>query len=112
MSAARYHPDHTAHIRQRLKNMAVCGVAGLVFAAAAAGVIALIGTGASGASAVLERVVWIVDATLGGVAVITLVVTAVLWMVYRRRRAELDAQGAEIIGEWKARIARRRPDQR
>jgi hypothetical protein len=29
----------------------------------------------------------------------------VAWGLYRRRRADLDAEGAEIVGEFHARIA-------
>lgn len=107
---ARYHPDHTAHIRRRLADQAVRGVAGLVFTAAAAGVLALIGGRLEDASTVLWRLAWIADAVLGGVSLLTLAVTAVMWLVYRRRRAELDAEGAEIVGEFKARLALRRRD--
>jgi len=34
------------------------------------------------------------------------------WLVYRRRREELDAAGAEIMGELKAGMAWRRDDPR
>jgi hypothetical protein len=109
MPAARYNPDHTADFRQRLKDMAVRGAFGFAFAAAAAGVIALLGTSSGGgAAAALVRVVWIADAALGGISLITLLITAVLWMIYRRRRPDLDAKRAEILGEFKARAAARR----
>jgi MFS family permease len=105
---ARYNPDHTAHIRRRLVNQAIYGIGGLFFTAAAAGVLLLIGQLAGDAPAALWRLVWIADAVLGAVSLLFLAVTAVMWLVYRRRRAELDAQGAEIVGEFKARLATRR----
>jgi hypothetical protein len=37
-----YRPDHTAHVRRRLAQMAVYGAFGLVIAAAAAGILAVI----------------------------------------------------------------------
>jgi hypothetical protein len=40
-----------------------------------------------------------------GVAVLCPLVTLVAWLVYRRRRPDLDAAGAEIVGELHARIA-------
>jgi hypothetical protein len=43
MSRRVYHPDHTAHIRRRLTRMAVTGLIGLAVAAAAAGVLAIVG---------------------------------------------------------------------
>jgi hypothetical protein len=62
------------------------------------------------APAVLRRLVWFADALSGGVSLLTLAVTAVMRLVYRRRRADLDAQGAQIRGELTARIAARRRD--
>jgi hypothetical protein len=74
-------------------------------------VLVLVGGRVEGASTALLRLGWIADAVLGGVSLLTLAVTAVMWLVYRRRRrAELDAQGAEIAGELKARMAVRRRD--
>ena len=87
------------------------GVGGLFCTAASAGVLVLMRRLAGDAPAALWRLVWIADAVLGAVSLLTLAVTAVMWLVYRRRRAELDAQGAEISGEFKARLAvRRRQD--
>lgn len=105
---ARYNPDHTAHIRRRLVDQAIYGIGGLFFTAAAAGVLVLLERLAGDASAALWRLVWIADAVLGAVSLLVLAVTAVMWLIYRRRRAELDAQGAEIVGEFKARLATRR----
>ncbi|WP_204007440.1 hypothetical protein [Virgisporangium aurantiacum] len=108
---ARYHPDHTAHIRHQLANQAIYGAFGLFFTAAAAGVLLLIEHLVGDTPAGLWRLVWIADVVLGGVSLLTLAVTGVMWRVYRRRRAELDAQRAEIVGEFMARLAvRRRQD--
>jgi hypothetical protein len=41
---------------------------------------------------------------------ITLLIIAVLQTLYRRCRTDLDAQGAEILREFKARAAARRRD--
>jgi len=43
-------------------------------------------------------------------AVLYLLVTLAAWAVYRRRRADLDGEGAEIVGEMHARIANRHRD--
>ena len=42
-----YHPNHTAHLRQRLTQTAVHGIIGLLVAAAAAGILAIIGSRAT-----------------------------------------------------------------
>lgn len=112
MPAARYHPDHTAHIRRRLADQVIFGTVGLVVTAMAAGVLVLIGGRLDAAPAVVRQLVWIAVAVSGGISVLVLVVSAGRWRVYRRRRADLDAEGAEIMGELKARTARRRADPR
>jgi hypothetical protein len=43
-------------------------------------------------------------------AVLYLLVTLAAWRVYRRRRADLDAAGAEVVGELHARSADLRRD--
>jgi hypothetical protein len=48
---------------------------------------------------------WILDVVLAAVAVLYLLVTLVASLVYRRRRPDLDAAGAEVVGELRARIA-------
>jgi hypothetical protein len=47
---------------------------------------------------------------LTAVAVLYLLVTVAAWALYRRRRADLDAAGAEAVGELHARIANVRRD--
>jgi len=44
MSPRVYRPDHTAHVRRRLAQMAVYEAFGLVVAAAAAGILAVVGS--------------------------------------------------------------------
>jgi hypothetical protein len=105
-----YHPDHTAHIRRRLTRMAVTGLIGLAVAAAAAGVLAMMGSRAGDSSSGLVTAAWVADAACAAVAVLYLLVTLAAWAVYRRRRADLDAEGAEIVGETQARIANRHRD--
>ncbi len=100
-----YRPDHTAHIRRRVAQMAVYGAFGLVVAAAAAGMLAVIGSRVPAAWMALVSAAWIADLVLAAVAVLYLLVTLVAWLVYRRRRPELDAAGAEVVGELRARIA-------
>lgn len=110
MSARVYRPDHTAHVRRRLAQMAVYGAFGLVVAAAAAGILAVVGSRIPAAWKALVNAAWILDAVAAGVAVLYLLVTLVAWLVYRRRRPDLDAVGAEIVGELHARIANGRRD--
>jgi hypothetical protein len=84
--------------------MAVHGTFGLVVAAAAAGILAVVGSRAPAASKALVSAAWVADAVLAAVAVLYLLVTLAVRLVYRRRRADLDAAGAEIVGELNARI--------
>lgn len=110
MPAARYRSDHTAQIRRRVAGLAMNACIGLVFTAVAAGVLVLLRWRFEGEPAVLWQVVWIADAVLGGVSLLTLAAAGVMWLVYRRRRAELDAAGAELDGERKMRAVMRRWD--
>jgi hypothetical protein len=52
----------------------------------------------------------VLDAVGAGVAVLYLLVTLAAWLVYRRRRPDLPAAGAEAVGEIRARIANRHRD--
>jgi uncharacterized membrane protein YdbT with pleckstrin-like domain len=105
MSPRVYRPDHTAHVRRRLTQTAAYGTFGLVIAAAAAGSFAVVGSRVPTAWTALVSANWILDAVAAGVAVLCLLVTLVAWLVYRRRRPDLDAARAEIVGELHARIA-------
>jgi hypothetical protein len=101
-----YRPDHTAHVRRRLTQMAVYGTFGLVTAAAAAGSFAVVGSRVPAASTAPVSAAWIAAVVLAaGVAALYLLVTLAAWLVYRRRRPDIDAAGAEIVGELHARIA-------
>ena len=110
MSPRVYRPDHTAHVRRRRAQMAVYGAFGLVVAASAAGMLAVIGSRVPAAWTALVSAAWIGAVVLAAVAVLYLLVALVAWFVYRRRRPDLDAAGAEIVGEFHARIANRHRD--
>lgn len=104
-----YHPDHTGDIRQQLKRMTAIGAIGLLVDAVAAGIVLIIADVAE--AGWLTRIAWVAVAMLLVVCLIFLAATAVFWAVYRRRRADLDAAGAEAVGEFLARTANRgRPD--
>jgi len=105
-----YHADHTAHLRQRLAQRALHGLAGLVLAAIGAGATAIVASRANGKWTSLVTITWIAGAVAAAVAVLYLLATLLLWGIYRRRRAELDAAGAEANGELHARIANLRRD--
>ena len=53
------------------------------------------------------RALWIVGAFAVTVSLAGLATVLVRWLVYLRRRAELDAEGAEVMGEIHARLANR-----
>lgn len=42
---------------------------------------------------------WTADAVLATLAVLNLLVTLLAWRVYRRQRGDLDAPGAEVVGQ-------------
>jgi len=105
VSVRVYNPDHTAWIRRHLRSMAAYGGLGVVIAGVAASVTVLVDRGGGGEWPGLVPVVWVAVGVLAGVAVADLVAAAWLWQVYQRRRADLDAKGAEIDGERRARLA-------
>lgn len=109
MPGSVFHPDHTAHIRARLKHMAAWGVFGLVTTALAAGILAIVVHGAAEPPpAGLIQAVWIAVSVLVAVSLLDLALVAVFWGIYRLRRAELDAEGAEVVGELRTRAANAR----
>jgi hypothetical protein len=59
----------------------------------------------------LLQAVWIAASVLVTVSVAGLALVAILWGIYRLRRAELDAQGTEVVGELKG-PRRQRPPRR
>ncbi|MEJ3741748.1 hypothetical protein WEI85_00400 [Actinomycetes bacterium KLBMP 9797] len=99
-----YRADHTAHIRRRLRSMAVMCLTGAALAGVAAGVLALLGSLSGDRHRGLLRAAWAADIVTFAVALIGLLITFVIYLIYRRRRAELDAAGAEVYGELRARI--------
>jgi hypothetical protein len=105
-------PDHTAHIRAELARSALYCTTGLVVVPAAAGTTFLSGqaTGMPTAPAWLMRVLWIVGAFAVTVSAAGLARVLVRCLVYLRRRAELDAEGAHAMGEINARLADRNPE--
>ncbi|MFI1996808.1 hypothetical protein [Actinoplanes sp. NPDC020271] len=99
-----YCADHTAHIRDRLKRQALYFATGelvAVFVAITFAVLLSLQDAAPHALAVLG---WGLVILLASVAVLGLLITGVQYLVYRRRRADLDAEGAEVIGELYARL--------
>jgi hypothetical protein len=100
-----YNPDHTAWIRRQLKHMAVYGTFGLALAVVAATVTATVSRAGGGAWPGLVPVVWAAVGLLTGVSLADLIAAGLLWRVYQHRRADLDAQGAELDGERRARLA-------
>lgn len=108
MVARVYQPDHTGHIRQRLKSMWLYFTTGIVIALLGAAMILWIAGRFKGRYNVLVTVVWMVDIAAFLVAAIGLLITLIMYLVYRRRRADLDAAGAEVDGEFRARLHLRR----
>jgi uncharacterized membrane protein len=87
----------------------VHGIVGPVLASATAGILTVIDAVSGDSWPTLMTVAWVLDAAYAVLAALYLVLTAVAWLVYRRRRAHLDAAGAEVVGEPLARIANRQP---
>ncbi|MDG4795380.1 hypothetical protein [Micromonospora sp. WMMD1082] len=94
-----YHPDHTAHIRRRLVDRTVYGVVALAAAVANAGILTVLDAVIGDSASTMMTLVWILNAAWAAVAVIYLLLVAVEWLLYRRRRAHLDAVGAEVVWE-------------
>ncbi|MEV6596352.1 hypothetical protein AB0M36_05720 [Actinoplanes sp. NPDC051346] len=108
-----YLADHTAHIRGQFKRSALHCVGGLGMAGLL-GVVHLIvfSTIVQSRHAFLEAAAWGAIIILGLLSVLGLAFIGVLYLVYRRRRPDLDAAGAEASGERLARLHRPRPDNR
>jgi hypothetical protein len=103
-TATVYQPDHTGH---RLKSMLARSATGVVFAVVAAVLIRWQTAGLDDQFRVLTTVVWLVDIVLLLISALGVVITLVLYPVYRHRRADLDAAGAEALAEFRARLHRR-----
>lgn len=102
-----YQPDHTAHIRERLKAMLLRSAIGVAFGLVGAVLIRWQTSGLDDRFRSLATVAWWVDIALLLVSTLGMVMTLVPYLVYRHRRADLDAAGAEAIGELMARLHRR-----
>jgi hypothetical protein len=100
-----YQSDHTAFIRHRLRGMlyASAGLAG--FAGMAAAAIFLV-TNGQAVNPEFVRFAWLTDILAFVVAGVGLAATLVFYLMYRRRRADLDAAGDEAAGEFRAQIHR------
>ena len=105
MASRIYDPDHTRHLRAFIRQVVLRGLTGLALAVLTGGAFlainAMIGVQDPG---MLVRLVWIIWLIFGGVSAVHLVLAAVLWAVYLNQRADLDAQGAEAVGEARARM--------
>jgi uncharacterized BrkB/YihY/UPF0761 family membrane protein len=101
-----YRPDHTANIRQRLTSMLLYFVSGGAVVVTSAVAVAIIAAQFGDEYRTLVTVAWLVVIVALLVAAPGLVTTLVLYLVYRCRRAYLDAVGAEAEGELQARIHR------
>jgi hypothetical protein len=104
-----YHGDHTAHLRQQLQDRALYFGAGTVVAVCAAFANWFIVSRLDGGGR-LAAALWGLNIALGLIAVLGLCVTALFYLIYRLRRPELDAAGAEAVGEARARAYRNRGD--
>ena len=103
-----YNPDHTAHIRATLRRIMFNGLGGLFVAAAAAAGLMALQPDLHGRLAWLVWAVWAAIGVLTGIGLFCLAVAAACWRVYQRRRADLDAAGAEAEGEIRAKLANQR----
>ncbi|MET7398011.1 hypothetical protein ABZS66_31425 [Dactylosporangium sp. NPDC005572] len=109
MARTVYRPDHTAHIRAELARSAWYFATGLFVVLAAAGATFMVVEVAG----VSSRPVWLGQLWIAGtfaatVSLAGLLVVLLRWWWYLRRRTELDAAGAEAVGEVYARLANRR----
>ncbi|MBM0230495.1 hypothetical protein JNW91_00570 [Micromonospora sp. STR1_7] len=106
-----YDPDHTADIRLLLRKLVIRGVIGLVlvniFAVFPMFVLDDSREAATESDLIvwILRIAWIFIALLFVVSMVSLASAGIGWIAYRRRRAELDAAGAEAVGEVRARLA-------
>ncbi|ROP28714.1 hypothetical protein EDD30_1486 [Couchioplanes caeruleus] len=100
-----YHGDHTAHIRQRLRAETRRCSLGLVVAVLLAALhILVLSAALDGRYALLSAAAWWAISLLAAISVLGLVLVGVQYLVYRRRRPDLDAAGAEAMGERNARL--------
>lgn len=99
-----YRADHSAHIRDRLKRQALYFATGELVAVFGAIAFAVLLSMQNPAPHALTVLGWGLVILLASVAGLGLLITGVQYLIYRRRRADLDAEGAEVIGELYARL--------
>jgi hypothetical protein len=105
-----YRADHTAHIRDRLKRQTLHFSIGAALAVLSAVMVAMLVPLAGEGHPTLSGAAWGLVVAVLVVSGIGLAITGVEYLVYRRRRADLDAAGAEVIGELNARLHRPKDD--
>jgi hypothetical protein len=106
-----YRADHTAHIRDRLKRQALHFATGAIMAVLGAITFAILLSLQDRAPHTLTVIGWGLVIVLAVVSGIGLTITGVQYLAYRRRRPDLDAAGAEAIGELYARLHRHHDDE-
>ncbi|MFI5496031.1 hypothetical protein [Actinoplanes sp. NPDC051859] len=99
-----YHADHTAHIRRRLRTETIRFSAGLLAAVLLAVGNGILAARLDGRHATLTAAVWWADGLLIIISLLGLALAGAQYVVYRRRRPDLDAAGAEAMGERAARL--------
>jgi hypothetical protein len=101
-----YNPDHTAHIRDRLKKQALYFATGAAVTLLSVVVLRVMTNSAGEVNRTLTLLIsWLVRISLL-LSALGLLITLASYRAYRRRRADLDAAGAEALGEEQARIRR------
>lgn len=101
-----YNPDHTIHIRDRLKRQALYFATGAAVILLSVGVLSVVTDRGGEVNRTLTSLVsWLVRVSLV-LSTLGLLVTLASYLAYRRRRADLDAAGAEAHGEMQARMSR------
>jgi hypothetical protein len=105
-----YRADHTAYIRDRLKRQALSFAIGVIMAVLASITLANLLSLHSEAQYTLTAVGWELVIALALVSGVGLMLTAVQYLAYLRRRPDLDAAGAEVMGELRARLHRLHDD--
>ena len=105
-----YHADHTAHIRRRLRTETIRFSAGLLAAILLAVINGVLAAQIRRPQRHPDHRRWWADALLIVISLLGLALTGAQYVVYRRRRPDLDAAGAEAMGERAARLHYRSDD--
>lgn len=101
-----YLADHAAHIRDRIKRQALYYITGAIIAVLSAVTFAIVLSQLRDAPHTLTAMGWGLVIVLALIAGLGLSITGVEFLLYRHRRADLDAAGAEVMGELYARLHR------